>query len=988
MPRIFVSITLTVIAVLMVSTGDGIATSIIQAEQSPAASAATDQPTTPADPSQSQSQSQMSEDDAAAEAESDADAGRFWSFRHLHSAPVPEVRHGEFIRTPVDNFIEAMLEQHALTMNPPTDKVTLLRRLTFDLTGIPPTIAEIDAFLADESTEATQHVVDRLLDSPMYGERWGKFWLDVAGYADSNGYFNADSDRPLAYHYRDYVIRAFNADKPFDQFVREQLAGDEMARLESDQITERTRELLTATHFLRNAPDGTSESDGNPDERTVDRATVLEGAVQITINSLLGLTIQCARCHEHKFEPIPHEDYYRLQAVFYPAFPAFDAEQWVAPKSRNDIVASEVELAQWKSENDRIDGNIRQLRAEFATWVRANRPQGSELFADAFDDGSAALAKRWSNTVPGDDTPAGTPAVNVGSGDAPGAAVADGTLQIIEGGGGDRWLTTRQVFDWTPDETGASIQATFDLIDDKLPSSAPAARIGYCIALHDFDKSSGKTGGNILIDGNPAGATAVHIDYPGDGSTTPGQIGTTGYRPGHTFGVRVTNVGDGKFELQHIADWQPEGTPLTLSAADLPDGAFGFEYCCERSFVVDNIVIERLSATADSAPADAASADGTGAFAEQYRQAGEKLEQQVQALDSQRPEQPGRLSFVRDLLTPAPDVFLLERGSYGSRGVKVLPAGLEILSDGPATLDLIPLSGDTPSNGHRLAFARWLTAENSRPAALLARVIVNRVWQQHFGVGLVNTPDNFGYSGNSPSHPELLEYLAFQLVESGWRIKKLHRLLLNSHVYQQSSRPYAAANDFDPENRLLRYFPIRRLDAEAIRDSMLSISGELDPRMFGPYVPTKRLGDGNVVVEENRNDAYRRGIYLQQRRSQVNTFLQLFDAPSIVTTCSDRSTSTVPLQSLALLNSEFARKRAEMFHQRAEREAGSTREARLEYAFRLIAGRVPNSDEAAAVTDFLDRQQVAYGEAATAERQAWIDLCQMLLASNAFLYVE
>jgi hypothetical protein len=276
----------------------------------------------------------------------------------------------------------------------------------------------------------------------------------------------------------------------------------------------------------------------------------------------------------------------------------------------------------------------------------------------------------------------------------------------------------------------------------------------------------------------------------------------------------------------------------------------------------------------------------------------------------------------------------------------------------------------------------------TRANPLFARVMVNRVWQHHFGTGLVATPDNLGASGAKPSHPELLDYLAAEFVKSGWSVKALHRLILTSAVYRQSSAPREGIDTIDPDDRLLARFPVRRLDAESVRDAMLSVAGELDPRAGGPYVPSHRTAEGVVEVPESADGARRRSVYLQQRRTQVVTFLQLFDAPSIVTTCGKRSPSTVPLQSLALLNSEFARARAKAFAVRLAHKAGDDSTERLTLAYRLAYGRPPVEAERAACEAFLAGQRTVYAKEKDAEARAWTDLCQMVLASNAFLYVE
>ncbi len=614
-----------------------------------------------------------------------------WAFQPIRHSPSPSVRQKERLRTPVDCFIEAALEKQGLTLGEQTDRATLLRRLAFDLTGLPPTLAEIQAFLADRSPDAYERRVEQYLASPHYGERWGKYWLDAAGYADSNGYFSADSDRPLAYRYRDYVINSFNRDKPYDLFVREQLAGDELSGYApGKEVTPEMVEPLVATHFLRNAPDGTGESDGNPDEQRTDRFTVLEGNLQNVMNCLLGITIQCTRCHSHKFEPITHEEYYRLQAIF---FPAYCPERWIKP-------------------NDRV----------------------------------VTLGKRTK-------------------------------------------------------------------------SKAPLEKLA------------------VLIETDP-------------------------HPPVHHVLRRGLHNAPGR-------EVQP-GVPAALCTSG--------------------------------------------------------------------------------------NVYRLEAQPKGS-----------------------------VSSGRRSAFARWVTSPEN---PLFARVLVNRVWQHHFGTGIVATPDNLGQSGAKPTHPELLDYLASEFIRSRWSIKTLHRLILTSAVYRQSSARREDGIRVDPDNRLLWRYPLRRLDAEALRDAMLAVSGELDDKTGGPFVPATRKPDGRIIVEEKTAGARRRSVYLQQRRSQVVTLLALFDAPSMTTNCSARTISTVPLQSLALLNDDFVQARAAGLARRLGREAGTAEEKRLALAFQLVSNRPPTDEEQSAARRFLAEQRELLAQEKRDTERVWTDFCQMLLASNAFLYVE
>jgi hypothetical protein len=719
-----------------------------------------------------------------------------WAFRSPTRPPVPAVRHGERVRTDVDHFVQAALEQRGLTLGPATDRATLLRRVSFDLTGLPPTPAEIDAFLADPSPTAYEAIVERCLASPHYGERWGKFWLDAAGYAESNGYFSADSDRPLAYRYRDYVIRAFNEDRPYDRLVREQLAGDELAGyVPGGDVGPEMAELLTATHFLRNAPDGSGESDGNPDEVRTDRFSVLEGNLQIVMNCLLGVTIQCARCHSHKFEPITQEEYYRLQAIFYPAY---CPDRWVKPNDRAVSAGSRAWREEHRRRTERVDRQVKAL-----------------------NDGLRTIA---------------------------------GPLRE-------------------------------QLLEEQLPSLPAAARTALLQALDTPKEKRSKEQAALL--------------------------------------------------KQH---------PQAQVGAD--DVARRFpEYAAVR---------------------------------DQVRQA-------VAAREKERPPPLDRLAVLVESDANPPVHHVLVRGQHNAPGAEVgagVPAALTLPGN---EFRVVPPPTGQVTTGRRSAFARWVTSPEN---PLFARVLVNRVWQHHFGTGLVATPDNLGQSGARPTHPELLDYLATEFVRSGWSIKALHRLILTSAVYRQVSTPVAEALRVDPDNRLLSWYPLRRLDAEAVRDGLLAISSELDGRLGGPYVPTQRRPDGSVDVDEKRADACRRSVYLQQRRTQVATLLELFDAPSMASTCGARTTSTVPLQSLALLNSEFVRARARAFAGRLEREVGADGDRRLTRAFRLAAGREPAADERAAAQRFLAAQRTLYAGEKDGDRRAWADLCQMVLASNAFLYVD
>lgn len=722
---------------------------------------------------------------------------KHWAFVPPKAPPIPVVNNSSRANTDIDRFILAALERKGLSLNGEADKNTLIRRAAFDLVGLPPTPAEIDAFIADNSPDSFKRMVEHYLASPRYGERWGKHWLDVAGFVESNGYFHVDKFRPLAYRYRDYVVRSFNQDKPYDLFVREQLAGDEMAGYEHNgDVTPEMVDLLTATHFLRNGPDGTSESDGNAIERRIDRICVSEGTLQITMNSLLGITIQCARCHEHKFEPIKHEDYYRLQAIF---MGAYNPDRWLKPDERAVAIASRAKREEHERKTAQINRQILGLQTSSNALEAPLREQLAEERLRPLEAKEQAAVLKAFTTLQGKKTNA------------------------------DRELLKKH-------------ETLLKMSDEDLDKRFP-----------EF--------------------VAVRKE------------------------IRKT---------------------IESRKKDLPPP------------------LEKIAVLADN--------------------------------------------------YPNPPVHrVLKRGVYTDPGSEVQPGVPAAFCTKDNQFRLEPRPDGKAGTGRRSSFARWVTSPDN---PLFARVMVNRIWQRHLGVGLVPTHDNFGQSGARPSHPELLDYLTSQFIRSGWSIKAMHRQIMRSAVYRQSSQPNDSALKLDADDRLLWRYPLRRLDAESLRDAWLAVSGELDPRMEGPSVPTKRTHAGHVFVDEKTPGALRRSLYVEQRRSQTVTFLELFDAPVMASNCSARNTSTLPLQSLILLNSEFARSRADAFAKRLEREAGVDTENRLALMFRLACAREPRPEELDTAHRFLQEQSAIYQGDNAADHKTWTDLCQGILASNQFLYVE
>lgn len=919
-----------------------------------------------------------------------------WAFQSLHRPAMPVVRDETRVRTDIDRLVQSRLEAHGLSLGPDADRATLIRRIAFDLTGLPPTPAEIAEFIGDATPDAYEKMIDRYLASPRYGERWGQFWLDAAGYADSSGYFSNERDRPHAWRYRDYVIESFNRDLPFDQFVREQLAGDELIDYRpGTELPVETQRALIATHYLSTAPDGTDQSAGSPDAQRVDRYAALEGAQQVIASSLLGLSLKCARCHDHKFEPITQKEYYQVQSIL---LPALNPTRWVPPLNRNVRVPLPGETAKWQAESAAIEQKIKSLREQELALgheidaLKKNLAveRGETLFADT---SSQPASSAWRAAAPGDDPPT-SPVVLDAEQPNRHCAIREGhQLRLIASQATESWVSTLQSFDWTPNDVGQSIQVTFDLASDQTTvggaMTPKAGYIGYYIAMHDFHRRK-SPGGNVLIDGRTNEAGNVYLDYPGKNvRIEPFTISR--YVPGRNYGVRVTNRGDGKYQLIHLADFVPDGPGITLTSSDLPDGGFGFYLGAGRCFVVENVTVARGQfSDAISHPA----IKRINAAAEEQQ----RLSAEIKKLEGERVPAVGSLiAWTTDAGPEPPEVFVLKRGAYGANGDPVQPSGLSILTDPENTFSVPAGSAEAKTTRRRLAFANWLTNPGSRTAALLARVQANRVWLHHFGKGLTLNPDNLGLSGGSPIHLELLEYLASTFQEGGWKFKAVHRMILTSTVYRQTSIPHKEGLAADENNRWLWRFPLQRLDAESIRDAMLSVSGELDLAGGGPFVPIYRYGseqevtrgalNREIIVKEDTPGAHRRSIFLEHRRMQIPTVLALFGTPSISLNSIERPASAVPLQSLSQLNSEFARLRSQAMAKRLIKEAGNDLSKQIQLAFELAVGRQASTEEAEDASRFVAEQKGAENTP-TAELAALTDFCQMLFASNLFLYID
>ena len=753
----------------------------------------------------------------------------FWSFQRVPGeVAVPRPAAAERVRTPIDAFLLVELEKHGLAYSDEAAKAALYTRAHFDLLGLPPDRGELAAFVADDDPMAYERAIDRMLDSPRYGERWGRYWLDVAGYADSDGYTAADSPRPFAYKYRDYVIRALNEDKPLDRFLVEQMAGDELAPIDRKHLTPDDVERLAATGFLRMAADGTASGAADVE---LARNQVMADTLKIVSTSLLGLSVGCAQCHDHRYDPILQSDYYRLRAVFEPAL---DWKHWRAPGER--LVS---------------------------LWTEGERAKAAEVDAEAAKVAAVRAAK----------------------------------------------------------------QAEF-----------MAEALEKEIAKHDDELQ---------------GALKLAYETPGD-RRTPAQ--------------------------QKLLD----------------------EYPSVRNFS-PGVLYQYNQAAADEL---------------------KKIDAQIVAIQAKKPFQ-DFVPVLDEVPGQLPPTFLFHRGDHQQPKGEIAPGGLSVCSP-PDRPFAIPADDPArPTSGRRLALAQWLTSDAN---PLTARVLVNRVWLNHFGRGLVNTPADFGSLGERPSHPELLDWLARDFMAGGWRLKRLHKLIMTSTAYRQSSARDARAAELDPENRLYWRMSVRRLDAETLRDRILATSGVLSEQMFGPCVPVKEDAVGQVVVGVDvpqtpqppaGHEAFRRSIYIQVRRSQPLAMLHAFDQPVMETNCERRTVSTVATQSLMLMNSDFILEQAKYFAARVRKLAPTDPRAQVEAVWQLAFARAPEASELETALAFL-AQQGAAPPAATATAAAppaaataatpgtagaapaaapaadsaepavdpLASLCQVLLSTNEFLYVE
>jgi hypothetical protein len=861
-------------------------------------------------------------------------AKKHWAYVPPARPTLPEVKERSWVRNPIDAFVLERLEREGLKPSPEASKETLIRRVSLDLVGLPPSPREVEDFLADARPDAYERVVDRLLASPRYGERWARPWLDLARYADTGGYIH---DRPRSmWPYRDWVIRALNADLPFDRFTIEQIAGDLLPNATMDQ--------KIATGFHRNTMINT-EGGVDPEEYRV--AAILD-RVDTTATVWLGSTLGCAQCHDHKFNPFTQEEYYRFFAFFNgteeennPAKKINAASASLRLPPPEYLAASRVEA---EDEILRLEAALStstpQLDQSRARWERETRPALPRWVPlDAVTFGSAAgatLTKLEDRSIlAGGRNPERDTYVVVANVDLRGISgirLEALTHPGLPVGGASRGAD------------GNFVLTQFEVAATSGRDPGPPKRVKLSAAVADYEQKGFEVAKSI--DDNPATGWSVE---------------------GSREELRVDR--QATFAFEHPLDFDG-GAQLTIRLrhdSDRPNSAIGrFRLSVTTAPTPTKpklpLQVERILALEP----DRRTAEQQARLAQYHRSIAAELDPLRTRLEQLRQSwdqatTPSTLVMREMGESRKSHVFM--RGSFLNRGKEVTPGV-------PSALH--PLEAGQPVN--RLALAKWLVAPEN---PLVGRVTVNRIWMEHFGHALVATPDDFGTQGAAPTHPALLDWLATELVRQGWSVKKIHRLIATSATYRQSSRTPATLRERDPDNELYARGGRFRMDAEMIRDNALAIAGLLSPKMYGPSVfPPQPEGLLEVLyVPDNwttstGEDRYRRGLYTFWKRILTYPSFTIFDAPSRETACVRRIRTNTPLQALDLLNDPVFLEAAQGLARRVIAEGGADARSRIGYGFRLCTGRRPQPAELEEMARLFADQRKYFGEHPEAGRGA------------------
>jgi hypothetical protein len=874
----------------------------------------------------------------------------YWAFQPLRRTAPPAVRDAAWCKTPVDRFILAKLEEKGLVPSAPLDRRRLIRRVTFDLNGLPPTPEEVEAFVSDPDPDAYGKLLDRLFDSPHFGEKWARHWLDIARFAESSGYEH-DYDRPFAYHYRDFVIKAFNQDLPFDTFVKWQLAGDEY---EPDNPL-----AVMATGFLA-AGTHSTQITKNLVER--ERYEQLDDKLRTTGTAMLGLTIGCARCHDHKYDPIPTRDYYRLLSTFTTTVKA-------NVDVNTDPAGHKKALAAWEAEHAQVLEPLKEFEAKelpdrFELWLRST-PKPAPVPTWVILDLQSPKSQGGAALTPQD----------------------DGSL-LATGNNVDQDTYT---FTATSRLKGITTIRLEALADDSLPKRGPGRADNGNFALTDFRVTATPKGGKAVAlkltnpratfeqKGLPV-AAAIDDDKKSGWAVDP----EFGQDHAAVFDLETPLTADGEVVLTFTLEFKNNkkhaiGRPrLAVSTQARPVPLDG-EYMPES--------VLRTLDQREGKPSEAQRAVLLKWFRNVDRQ-WQRLLADVAAHKKAMPRPPLVKALIASegvpplrMHTQGADFFeqtyFLKRGDVDQKDGVATQSFLQVLMRHP---DQEKHWQQGPPKGwrtsyRRRALAEWMTDVDNGAGHLLARVIVNRLWQHHLGRGIVATASDFGVQGERPSHPELLDYLATELIKNGWRLKSIHKLIMTSAVYLQTSDSSGTNAKLDPDNQYFWHRPRQRLQAELIRDAMLAVSGQLDERPFGPG-----------TLDPNQK---RRSIYFFVKRSKLVPSMILFDAPDALGGMDRRPTTTVAPQALLMMNSDTVRGYAEALARRLGPADVPFADA-VRTAYGIALGRSPTARELKLAVAFLEQQAESYAQhpQAEARRLALGDFCQVLLGLNEFIYVD
>lgn len=803
-----------------------------------------------------------------------------WSYRPMKRPSIPEVGDADWGVHPVDAFLMARLEKQGLQPNPGATRAALLRRASYDLTGLPSTLAEIQAFENDRSPDAWEKQIDRLLASPHYGEKWARHWLDLVRYAESNG-FERDAEKPFVWRYRDWVVRSFNEDLPYTRFISEQLAGDELPDRDSDSL------IATGYHRLM-------QWDDEPADKIQYPFDVLDDNVRITSETFMAMTVGCARCHDHKGDPIPQRDYYRFQAFFRGITPIDKGQANIKTIGDSDRTGEhQSDPAKLREEEEAIRRILAEIEKEAVAIARENHPR-------------------------------------LAAGDKGRRIVSDARTQPWE------WhYTTKQAHpDWSEvsfraeqhdwDSGPAGFGTSAPGVKAKTPWKSRSIWLQTSFLLEDIPEQLQlhlyhDENIELYLNGQPVlqrhGYVRDYLSMP-----APAEFMSHLQTGRNVLAAKVTQTRGGQFFDLGIEQHQLTPRSLVLE----------HQVVSPETVKTYRKTIARLAAIGEA------------------RQSPKEIKALVVAERGRK----------------VPSTHLHIRGSAHAKGELVEPGFPAIWGGEDAAIS--PLPPEIPSSGRRLALANWL----SRPDhPRTARVMVNRIWQHHYGRGLSPTPSDFGFLGTAPTHPELLDWLATEFVRLGWSVKSMHRLLMTSQSYQMSVNSSPNELAANPANESFWRFNPRRLTAEEIRDSILSATGELNLQPGGPSVfielpeeviatSSTKAGKWGRSPAEQQN---RRSLYVKMKRSLLPPMFTDFDLTDVDNPCPVRFTTTVPTQALAMLHSGFTNKKAVKLADRLRREHPEDPTAQVKRAFEILVSRAPNESELSRSLAFLESLQSEQG---------------------------